>query len=123
MINLLYHATLYYEVCKYIQELEQKALKYDLVLEKAKAYERNCLKYKDHQTSHGGANSVPSYNNPLLSAPAIAKHRPSGYGPCHWCGKTHEQATVLLMGKSVASAEVLIISKPFVIVNAQLREW
>ena len=35
LINLLYHATVYYEVHKYIQELEPKVLKYELVLEKA----------------------------------------------------------------------------------------
>ena len=74
---------------------------------------------KTIKPSHGGANSAPSYNNPLLSAPAIAEHRPSGYGPCHWCVKTHEQAIVLLMEKSAANAEVLIISKPFFIVKAQ----
>ena len=34
LINL-YHATVYYEVHKYIQELEPKVLKYKLVLEKA----------------------------------------------------------------------------------------
>ena len=87
MIDLLYHATIYYEICKYIQELEPVALKYKMVIEKAKAHERNCLKYKDHQASHGGANSMPSYNNPLLSAHTIAKCRLSGWNACNWCGK------------------------------------
>ena len=90
MIDLLYHATIYYKICKYIQELEPTALKYKMIVEKAKAHERNCLKYKDHQASHGGANSVPSYNNPLLSAHAIIKHRPSGRNTCHQCGKSHK---------------------------------
>ena len=31
MIDLLYCATIYYEVCKYIQELEPDMLKYELV--------------------------------------------------------------------------------------------
>ena len=62
MIDLLFHATIYYEICKYIQESEPAALKYEMVIEKTKAHERNCLKYKDHQASHGG---VSSYNNPL----------------------------------------------------------
>ena len=90
MIDLLYHATIYYEICKYIQELEPTVLKYEMIIQKAKTHERNCLKYKDHQASHRGVNNVPSYNNPLLSAHAIAKHRPSGHGPCHQCGKSHE---------------------------------
>ena len=78
MIDLLYHATIYYDIHKYIQQSEPATLKYEMVIEKAKAHERNVLQYKDHQASHRGANSVPSYNNPLLSAPAIAKRRPSG---------------------------------------------
>ena len=64
MIDLLYHATIYYDVHKYIQELEHNAIKYEVILENAKSYETNCLEYKDHQASHGGANSAPSYNNP-----------------------------------------------------------
>ena len=78
MIDLLYQATIYYEIHKYIQESEPAALKYEMVIEKAKAHEHKILEYKDHQASHRGANSTPSYNNPLLSAHAIAKRRPSG---------------------------------------------
>ena len=89
MIDLLYHATIYNEIHKYIQESEAAALKYEMVIEKAKTHERNCLEYKDHQASHGGANSAPSYNNPLLSAHALTKRRPSGWNTCHRCGKSH----------------------------------
>ena len=78
MIDLLYHATIYYEIRKFVQESEPAALTYELVIEKAKAHERNILEYKDHQASHGGANSAPSYNNPLLSAHALSKRRPNG---------------------------------------------
>ena len=70
MINLLYHATIYYEIHKFIQESKPATLTYEMVIEKAKAHQRNVLEYKDHQASHGGANSVPSYNKPLLSAHA-----------------------------------------------------
>ena len=87
MINLLYHATIYYEICKYIQESDPNVLKYETIVKKAKAHERNCLKYKHHQASHGGANSVPSYNDPLLSAHAINRRRPSGQNQSHQCGK------------------------------------
>ena len=80
MIDLLYHATIYYEIRKFVQESDRNALTYEMVIEKAKAHERNVLEYKDHQASHGGANSAPSYNNPLLSAHALSKRRPSGRG-------------------------------------------
>ena len=100
MIDLLYHATIYYEIHKYIQESELSTLKYEMVIEKAKAHERNCLKYKDHQASHGGANSAPSYNNPLLSAHAINKSRPSGRNQSHQCGKSHERGNCPAYGKT-----------------------
>ena len=98
MIDLLYHATIYYEIRKYIQEAEPASLKYEMVIEKAKAHERNVLEYKDHQASHRGANSAPSYNNPLLSAHALAKCRPSGR-TCHQCGKSHERGNCPVYGK------------------------
>ena len=95
MIDLLYHATIYYEIRKFVQESDRNALTYEMVIEKAKAQERNVLEYKDHQASHGGANSAPSYNNPLLSAHALSKRRPSGRGNngqrCGKCGKSHER--------------------------------
>ena len=104
MINLLYHATIYYEIRKFVQESEPAALTYEMVIEKAKAHERNVLEYKDHQASHGGANSVPSYNNPLLSAHALSKRRPSGRGNngqcCGKCGKSHERGNCPVYGKT-----------------------
>ena len=95
MIDLLYHATIYYEVRKYIQESEPAELTYlKWSLKRQKAHERNVLEYKDHQASHGGANSVPSYNNPLLTAHALTKRWPSGRGNNGQrrgkCGKSHE---------------------------------
>ena len=94
MIDLLYHATIYYEIRKFVQESEPAPLTYEMVIEKAKAHERNVLEYKDHQAFHGGANSVPSYNNPLLTAHALTKRWPSGRGNngqrCGKCGKSHE---------------------------------
>ena len=104
MIDLLYHATIYYEIRKYIQESEPATLMYELVIKKAKAHERNILEYKDHQASHRGANSVPSYNNPLLSAHALTKKQPSGHGNnghrCGKCGKSHELGNCPTYGKT-----------------------
>ena len=96
----LYHATIYYEIRKYIQESEPTALTYEMAIEMAKAHEHNILEYKDHQTSHGGAKSAPSYNNPLLTAHALTKRRPSGWNACHRCGKAHEQGNCPVYGKT-----------------------
>ena len=60
MIDLLYHATFYYEICKFVQESEPATLTYEMVIEKAKAHERNVLEYKDHQASHRGAVHIPT---------------------------------------------------------------
>ena len=101
MIDLLYHATIYYEIRKFVQESEPAALMYEMVIEKAKAHERNVLEYKDHQASHGGANSAPSYNNPLLSAHALSKRQPSGRGNNgQLCGKSHERGNCPTYGKT-----------------------
>ena len=104
MIDLLYHATIYYEIRKFVQESEPAALTYEMIIEKAKAHERNVLEYKDHQASHGGANSAPSYNNPLLSAHTLSKRRPSGRGNngqcCGKCGKSHERGNCPAYGKT-----------------------
>ena len=101
MIDLLYHTTTYYEIHKFVQESEPAALMYELVIEKAKAHERNVLEYKDHQASHGGANSAPSYNNPLLSAHTLSKRRPSGCGNNgQRCGKSHERGNCPTYGKT-----------------------
>ena len=104
MIDLLYHATIYYKIRKFVQESDPAALTYELVIEKAKAHERNVLEYKDHQASHRGANSAPSYDNPLLSAHALSKRRPSGRGNngqrCGKCGKSHEWGNCPTYGKT-----------------------
>ena len=100
MIDLLYHATIYYEICKFIQESEPTVLTYEMVIEKAKAHEYNVLEYKDHQASHGGANSASSYNNPLLTAHALTKWRPSGRSACQRCGKSHDRGNCPVYGKT-----------------------
>ena len=52
----------------------------------------------------GEQNSAPSYNNPLLSAHALSKRRPSGRGNngqcCGKCGKSHEQGNCPAYGKT-----------------------
>ena len=107
MIDLLYHTTIYYEIRKFVQESEPASLMYEMVIKKAKAHECNVLEYKDHQASHGGANSVPSYNNPLLSAHALSKRRPSGRGNNgRRCGKTCNKCKGINHFKAVCHSKV-----------------
>ena len=126
MIDLLYHATIYYEIRKFVQESDPTALTYEMVIEKAKAHERNILEYKDHQASHGGANSAPSYNNPLLSAHALSKRRPSGRSNNGQLGANVASpmsgATVPRMAKLAIGAKASIISKLSVIQRLQPRQ-
>ena len=115
MIDLLYYATIYYEIGKFVQESEPASLTYEMVLEKAKAHEHNILEYIDHQASHGGANSAPSYNNQLLSAQALSKRRPSrrgNNGQCYGkCGKSHEQGNCPTYGKTCNKCQGINHSK------------
>ena len=126
MIDLLYHATIYYEIRKFVQESEPAALTYEMVIEKAKAHEHNVFEYKDQQASHGGANSAPSYNNPLLSAHALSIRWPSGRGNngqcCDKVANLMSEATAPRMGKLATSVRVLIISKLFVVPRLQPRQ-
>ena len=125
MIDLLYHATIYYEIRKFVQESDPTALTYEMVIEKAKAHERNVLEYKDHQASHGGANSAPSYNNPLLSAHALSKDGPVAAviraNVVANVANLMSRANVQRMGKLAIGAKASIISKPFVVPRLQPR--
>ena len=125
MIDLLYHATIYYKIRKFVQESDPTALTYEMVIEKAKAHERNIFEYKDHQASHRGANSAPSYNNPLLSAHALSKRRPSGRGNNGQhvanVASLMSGAIVLRMEKLAVGAKASIISKLSVIPRLQPR--
>ena len=125
MIDLLYHATIYYEIRKFVQESDPTALTYEMVIEKAKAHERNILEYKDHQASHRGANSAPSYNNPLLSAHALSKRRPSAMvimaNVMANVASLMNGAIVPHMGKLAIGAKASIISKLSVIPRLQPR--
>ena len=74
----------------------------------------------------GAANSVPSYNNPLLSAHALSKRQPSGRAVIMAnvvanVADLMSEATAPHMGKLATSARVLIISKLFVVPRLQSR--
>ena len=126
MIDLLYHATIYYEIRKFVQESDPTALTYEMVIEKAKAHERNVLEYKDHQASHGGANSAPSYNNPLLLLTHCLKDGPVAAvtmaNVVANVASLMSGAIVLRMGKLAIGAKASIISKLSVVPRLQPRQ-
>ena len=122
MIDLLYHATIYYEIRKFVQESDPAALTYEMVIEKAKAHERNVLEYKDHQASHGGANSAPSYCYLLMhclkDGPVAAVIMANVVANV---ASLMSGAIVLHMGKLAIGAKASIILKLFVIPRLQPR--
>ena len=88
-IDLLYHATLHFEVRKYVHNAKAAELSYDKMIEVAKAHERTCQEYQMHKQAHlGGASN---YTNPLLQTNALTKsfqkHPPKR--PCGKCGRSH----------------------------------
>ena len=51
-IDLLYHATAHFEVRKFVHNAKQEELKYDLMIEVAKAHERTCQEYQIQKQAH-----------------------------------------------------------------------
>ena len=62
-IDLLYHAIAHFEVRKFIQNAKQEELKYDHIIEVAKAHERTCQEYQIHKQAHSMA---PPVTTPIL---------------------------------------------------------
>ena len=65
-IDLLYHATAHFEVRKFVHNAKKEELKYDCMIEVAKAHERTCQEYQIHKQAHSMANPSNSYSNPLI---------------------------------------------------------
>ena len=88
-IDLLYHATLHFEVRKFVHNAKSSELSYDRMIEVAKAHERTCQEYQMHKQAHSGGAS--NYTNPLLQTHALSKsfqkHPPRR--PCGKCGRSH----------------------------------
>ena len=88
-IDLLYHATLHFEVRKFVHNAKPSELSYDRMIEVAKAHERTCQEYQMHKQAHSGGAS--NYTNPLLQTHALSKsfqkHPPRR--PCGKCGRSH----------------------------------
>ena len=54
-LDLLYHATTHFEVRKFVHNAKQEELKYDHMIEVAKAHERTCQEYQIHKQAHSMA--------------------------------------------------------------------
>ena len=125
MIDLLYHATIYYEIHKFVQESEPAALTYEMVIEKAKAHEHNILEYKDHQASHGEQTvRLPTITHCYLLTHCLKDGPVAAVIMANVVANVANlmsEATVPRMGKLAISARVLIISKLFVVPRLQPR--
>ena len=123
MIDLLYHATIYYEIRKFVQESEPAALTYEMVIEKAKAHERNVLEYKDHQASHGEQTvCLPIIIHCYLLTHCLKDGPVAAVIMANVVANLMSEAIVPRMGKLAISARVLIISKLFVVPKLQPRQ-
>ena len=125
MIDLLYHATIYYEICKFVQESDPTALAYEMVIEKAKAHERNVLEYKDHQASHGGAKvRLPTITHCYLLMHCLKDGPVAAVIMANVVANVASLmsgATVLPMGNLAIGAKASIISKLSVVQRLQPR--
>ena len=90
-IDLLYHATAHFEVGKFVHNAKQEELKYDRMIEVAKAHERTCQEYQMHKQAHSMANPSNSYSNPLIQTNALSKSFQKGppKKTCVKCGCSH----------------------------------
>ena len=90
-IDLLYHATTHFEVRKFVHNAKHEELKYDRMIEVAKAQERTCQEYQIHKQAHSMANPSNSYANPLIQTNALSKSFQKGppRKTCGKCGRSH----------------------------------
>ena len=84
-IDLLCHATAYFEVRKFVHNARPEELKYDHMIEVAKANERTCQEYQIHKQAHSVA-PPSNYSNPLIQTNALSKSFQKG-PPRKACGK------------------------------------
>ena len=87
-IDLLYHATVYFEVRKFVHNAKPKELTYDRMIEVAKAHEQTCHEYQQHKQAHSAP--VSSYQNPLIQTNAVRKSFQKTRS-CGKCGRSHPQ--------------------------------
>ena len=90
-IDLLYHATTHFKGRKFVHNAKHEELKYDRMIEVAKAHERTCQEYQIHKQAHSMANPSNSYANPLIQTNALSKSFQKGppRKTCGKCGRSH----------------------------------
>ena len=90
-IDLLYHATAHFEVRKFVHNVKPEELKYDRMIEVAKAHERTCQEYQIHKQAHSVAAPSNSYSNPLIQTNALSKsfHKGPPKKTCSKCRCSH----------------------------------
>ena len=89
-IDLLYHVTAHFEVRKFVDNAKQEELKYDHMIEVAKAHERTCQEYQIHKQAHSMA-PPSNYSNPLRQTSTLSKSFQKGppKKTCGKCGHSH----------------------------------
>ena len=89
-IDLLYHATAHFEVRKFVHNAKPEELKYDRMIEVAKAHERTCQEYQIHKQAHSVA-APSNYSNPLIQTNALSNSFQKGppKKTCRKCGHSH----------------------------------
>ena len=99
-IDLLYHATAHFEVRKFVHNAKKEELKYDRMIEVAKAHKRTCQEYQIHNQAHSMANPSNSYSNPLIQTNALSKSFQKGPPKkmCGKCGCSHNHGDCLAHG-------------------------
>ena len=92
-LKLLFHATNLFVIHEHI--IDTPGCMYKDCIKKAKQHERTVTDFKDHASSRGATgSSIPSFQNPLLTAHAVQRQRrPTGRsgGSCGKCGRSHER--------------------------------
>ena len=76
-IDLLYHATAHFEVRKFVHNAKPEELKYDCMIEVAKAHERTYQEYQIHKQAHSVATPSNSYSNQIQCFVGVFSERPS----------------------------------------------
>ena len=125
MIDLLYHATIYYEIRKFVQESEPAALTYEMVIERQRLMSVTFLSTKTIKLPTG----EQTVRLPIITHCYLLTHCLKD-GPVAAeitanvvanVASLMNGATVLRMGKLAISVRVLIISKQFVVQRLQPR--
>ena len=95
-IDILYHATVHFEVRKFVHNAKPEELTYDRMIEVAKAHERTCHEYQQHKQAHSA--SVSGYQKPLIQTNALTMSFQKKRS-CGKCGRIHNHGDCPAHGK------------------------